>query len=540
MHESTHTVTRKHFWWQTGVVYQVYPRSFQDSNGDGVGDLPGILRRLDYLQWLGVDAIWVSPVYPSPMDDFGYDISDYTGIHPLFGNMQDFDRLLAETHRRGLKLILDLVPNHTSDQHPWFLASRSSRDNPKRDWYLWRDPQPDGTPPNNWLSEFGGPAWAWDEPTGQYYYHAYLKQQPDLNWRNPEVQEAMFGVMRFWLDKGVDGFRVDVMWHMIKDDQFRNNPVNPGYTPTMSPYQQLIPAYSADQPEVHQVVAGMRRVVDAYPERVLIGEIYLPVHQLVAYYGTGGSGAHLPFNFELISLPWDARRIAAAIDGYEGALPPGGWPNWVLGNHDRSRIASRVGRDQARVAALLLLTLRGTPTMYYGDELGMQDVPIAQEQVQDPWEKNVPGLGFGRDPVRTPMPWDGSTHGGFSAVAPWLPLSPDYGQINVAAQREDPSSMLSLYKSLLALRRSEPALHAGSYVPVHAAGNLLAYIRQSGERRLLVVLNLGPAPALFEAPGVNITGEIVAATHPDRGGRRVGETIALNGNEGVVVRLASS
>ncbi len=540
MHASTNNGSRKLFWWQTGVVYQVYPRSFQDSNGDGVGDLPGILGRLDYLQWLGVDAIWISPVYPSPMDDFGYDISDYTGIHPLFGNMQDFDRLLAETHRRGLKLILDLVPNHTSDQHPWFRASRSSRDNPRRDWYLWRDPGPDGGAPNNWLSEFGGSAWAWDEQTGQYYYHAYLTQQPDLNWRNPEVQEAIFGVMRFWLDKGVDGFRVDVMWHMVKDDQFRNNPINPDYTPTMSPYQQVIPAYSADQPEVHQVVAGMRRVLDAYPERVMIGEIYLPVHRLVAYYGTGGSGAHLPFNFELISLPWDARQVGRAIDQYEGALPPEGWPNWVLGNHDRTRIATRVGREQARVAALLLLTLRGTPTMYYGDELGMQDVRIPAELVQDPWEKNVPGLGFGRDPVRTPMPWDGRTHGGFSTGTPWLPLSPDYGQTNVAAQQEDPASMLSLYKSLLALRRREPALHAGSYTPVHAQGNLLAYIRQSGESRLLVVLNLGHTPALFEAPGVNAAGAVVAATHPDRDGTRVAATIALNANEGVVVRLDPS
>jgi alpha-glucosidase len=284
----------------------------------------------------------------------------------------------------------------------------------------------------------------------------------------------------------------------------------------------------------------MRRVLDAYPERVMIGEIYLPVHRLVAYYGTGGSGAHLPFNFELISLPWDARQMGRAIDQYEGALPPEGWPNWVLGNHDRTRIASRVGREQARVAALLLLTLRGTPTMYYGDELGMQDVLIPAEQVQDPWEKNVPGLGFGRDPVRTPMQWDGSTHGGFSTVTPWLPLSPDYGQTNAAAQKEDPASMLSLYRSLLAFRRREPALHAGSYTPVHAEGNLLAYLRQSGESRLLVVLNLGHTRALFEAPGVNTAGEVMAATHPDRVGTRVGETIALNGDEGVVVRLAPS
>jgi alpha-glucosidase len=277
-------------WWQKGVVYQVYPRSFQDSNGDGVGDLNGIKQRLDYLKWLGIDAIWISPIYPSPMADYGYDISDYTAIHQLFGTIEDFDSLLIEVHHRGMKLVLDLVPNHTSDQHPCFLESRSSKDNSKRDWYIWKDAKEDGHFPNNWLSVFGGSAWEWDDQTKQYYYHAFLKEQPDLNWRNPEVQEAMLNVMRYWLDKGVDGFRIDVMWHMIKDEQFRDNPVNPDYDPLTADYEQLLPVYSTDQPEVHDIVQKMRNLLDQYNERMMIGEIYLPIHKLVTYYGTNSNG----------------------------------------------------------------------------------------------------------------------------------------------------------------------------------------------------------------------------------------------------------
>jgi alpha-glucosidase len=365
-----------HPWWARGVVYQIYPRSFQDSNGDGIGDLAGIIERLDYLVWLGVDAIWLSPIYPSPMADFGYDVADYCDIDPMFGTLADFDRLIAATHDRGLKLILDLVPNHTSDQHPWFRESRASRNNPKRDWYLWRDPAPDGGPPNNWLSHFGGSGWEFDAATGQYYYHAFLKEQPDLNWRNPAVVAAMQDAMRFWLERGIDGFRVDVIWQVVKDDQFRDNPPNPDFVEGQYHYSRLRPIYTADRPEVHEVVAGMRRVIDAYADRVLIGEIYLPIERLVAYYGENLRGAHLPFNFQLIHAAWNARGIDRLIREYEALLPQGGWPNWVLGNHDNRGIATRVGVAQARVAALLLLTLRGTPTMYYGDELGMQDVPI--------------------------------------------------------------------------------------------------------------------------------------------------------------------
>ncbi len=526
-----------YLWWQEGLIYQVYPRSFMDGNGDGVGDLQGILSRLDYLQWLGVDAVWVSPIYPSPMADFGYDISDYTGVHPLFGTIQDFDRLLEEIHRRGMKLILDFVPNHTSDQHPWFLESRSSRDNPKRDWYLWHDPAPNGNPPNNWLSVFGGSGWEWDSTTGQYYYHAFLKEQPDLNWRNPEVQQAMLDAMRYWLDRGVDGFRVDVMWHMIKDAQWRNNPPNPDYRPHLATYEQLLPVYSTDQPEVHQIVAMMRQVLDEYNERMMIGEIYLPINKLVTYYGTNNNGAHLPFNFQLIALPWNARQIALAVDQYEGALPMGGWPNWVLGNHDQPRIASRVGKAQARVAAVLLLTLRGTPTVYYGDEIGMRDVPIAPEFVQDPQGINMPDLNLSRDPERTPMQWDDSPNAGFSTAGPWLPVADNYRRENVKVQRENPNSMLLLYRRLIALRRTEPAFRIGDYIPVPAEVNVMAYMRECGVSRFLVVLNLGHGTCFFMPSNLEIEGTIVLDTIPEREGIAVKRRVSLNGDEAMVVKL---
>ena len=358
-------------WWKHGVVYQIYPRSFQDTNGDGVGDLKGIIERLDYLAWLGVDAIWISPIYPSPMADFGYDVSDYCNIDPLFGSLEDFDRLVAAAHARKIKVILDFVPNHTSERHPWFLESRASRVNPKRDWYIWRDGKPDGSPPNNWLSQFGGPAWAREARTGQYYLHSFLPEQPDLNWRNPEVRTAMYDVLRFWLDRGVDGFRVDVIWLLIKDAALRDNPPNPNYRPTEAGIHRFLQVYSADQPETHEVIAEMRSVLDRYDERVLIGEIYLPIERLVTYYGQDLRGAQLPFNFQLLHTAWTAAAVGKLVTDYEVALPPGGWPNWVLGNHDQPRIAARVGEAQARIAAMLLLTLRGTPTMYYGDELGI-------------------------------------------------------------------------------------------------------------------------------------------------------------------------
>jgi alpha-glucosidase len=523
------------FWWQSGIFYQVYPRSFQDSNADGVGDVTGMIVRLPYLVALGVDAVWLSPIFPSPMADFGYDIADYTGIDPLFGTMEDFDTLVNAVHSNGLKIILDLVPNHTSEQHPWFVESRSSRDNPKRDWYIWRDPGPDGGPPNNWLSEFGGSAWEHDAATGQYYYHAFLAQQPDLNWRNPAVREAIYEVMRFWLRRGVDGFRVDVIWHLIKDAEFRDNPPNPYYREGRPPHEKILTRYSTDQPEVHEVVAEMRRVTEEFDSRVLIGEIYLPLDRLVAYYGNDLSGAQMPFNFALISTLWSARSIEKIIADYEGALPPGAWPNWVLGNHDRPRVASRAGKEQARVAAMLLLTLRGTPTLYYGDEIGMHQVAIAPDQVRDPFEKNVPGIGVGRDGCRTPMQWDATANAGFSTSAPWLPVANDFARENVVNLDADAQSILSLYKALIKLRRATPALLTGSYMPIAAQGDLLLYRRQSEGETVVIALNLGAEPVSVTSSSIGFGGEILLSTFLDRQHESIEGALDLRGNEGVIV-----
>ena len=539
--------SEQHEWWQKGIIYQVYPRSFADSNGDGVGDLPGVISRLDYLQWLGVDAVWLSPIYPSPMLDFGYDISDYCGVHPLFGTLSDFDALVDDAHRRGMKVILDFVPNHTSSEHAWFKESRSSRTNPKRNWYIWRDPKAGGGPPNNWLSNFGGPAWHFDPATGQYYYHAFLKEQPDLNWRNPEVRRAMHDVLRFWMGRGVDGFRVDVIWHIAKDGEFRDNPRNPQFKPGQNPHHEVISTYEADRPEVHDMIAEMRAVLDEYPERMMVGEVYLPVERMVAYYGDGGRGAHMPFNFQLVTMKWDARTIREAVHHYEQSLPSYGWPNWVLGNHDNSRIASRIGAAQARVASMMLLTLRGTPTMYYGDEVGMHDVPIPRERVQDPFEKNVPGMGLGRDPERTPMQWDAGPNAGFAAPAarPWLPVAEDFAKVNVRAQREDPKSMLSLTRRLIALRRAEPALSVGAYEPIDAPDDVIAYTRRDPEtdRRFLVVLNLCNEPRTFLPTGGGerrirrVDGPILLSTHLDREGDAAAGDVTLRADEGVIIRL---
>ena len=528
-----------YFWWQRGIIYQVYPRSFMDSNGDGVGDLRGLISRLDYLRGLGVDAVWLSPIFPSPMKDFGYDVSDYTGIHPLFGTLEDFDLLIREAHAHKIKLVLDFVPNHTSDQHPWFIESRSSRDNLKRDWYIWRDPAPSGGPPNNWLSNFGGSAWEYDPKTEQYYYHAFLREQPDLNWRNSQVIEAMLNVLRFWLERGVDGFRVDVLWHLIKDEQFRDNPVNPDWREGTDPYQRLLELHTTDQAEVHAVVTRMRRLVDQYQDRVLIGEIYLPVERLVQYYGVNLSGVHVPFNFQLLLAQWHARDIARIISQYEAALPKGGWPNWVLGNHDRPRIVSRVGSKQARVAAMLLLTLRGTPTLYYGDEIGMHDVEIPPEKVQDPFEKNVPGRGLGRDPQRTPMQWSAAKNAGFTAGKPWLPIAEDDAQINVEAERDDPFSILSLYMQLINVRRGEPALEVGELERIDTAGDLLTYIRRDGESAFLVALNFGSEPQVIDISDKAGEGRITLSTGLDRAGESVRGILHIHPDEGLLLRVTT-
>jgi alpha-glucosidase len=470
------------------------------------------------------------------MADFGYDVSDYCDVDPRFGSLADLDRLLAAAHERGLRVLLDLVANHTSSEHPWFVASRSSRASPKRGWYVWRDPAPGGGPPNNWISDFGGSAWTWDEPTGQYYLHAFLQEQPDLDWRNPEVEAAMLDVLRFWFARGIDGFRIDVLWHLVKAAGLPDNPPNPAYRAGMGEMHRVLQTHSTDQPEVHAIAAAMRRVADAFGERVLIGEIYLPLERLMAYYGTNGDGVQLPFNFTLLEAPWSARELASRIAAYEAALPPGAWPSWVLGNHDRPRVATRLGEAQARVAAMLLLTLRGTPTLYYGDELGLVDGAIPAGCVRDPRELREPGLGLGRDPVRTPMPWDASHAAGFTAGTPWLPLMADWATRNVAREDADPASMLALHRRLLALRRAHPALASGAFALLETgdASDVLAYERSEGDDRVLVALNLGSTPATLTLPAWahharSLLSTLATSLSP------AGARLALGPDEGIVL-----
>ncbi len=526
-------------WWRHGVIYQIYPRSFQDSDGDGIGDLQGVRHRLDHLAELGVDALWLSPIYPSPMADFGYDVADYCDVDPNFGGLADFDALVADCHERGLRLIVDFVPNHTSDRHPWFLESRAGRDRRRRDWYLWRDPAADGGPPNNWLSSFGGPAWTLDPASGQYYCHSFLAQQPDLNWRHPDVRAAMLEAMRFWLRRGVDGFRLDVIYHLVKDELFRDNPPNPAFVPGTDPAHRLLPVHTADRPEVQEILAEMRRLVDAFGDadsaRMLVAETYLPIERLAAYYGRAGSpGAHLPFNFHLIGAPWQAEAIDRLVRRYEQALPEGAAPNWVLGNHDRSRIASRVGLAGARLAAMLLLTLRGTPTLYYGDELGLADVAIPADEVQDPFEKNLPGLGLGRDPVRTPMPWSDLPQGGFTTGRPWLRLNEDWPARNVAAQAAEDASMLQLYRRLLALRRTHPALNSGAWQALGTSGDLLAFARVRDAETVWIVLNFGADRAEVPAGLIPPQARVWLSTALDREGELAGRPV-LRPQEGLIL-----
>jgi alpha-glucosidase len=540
-------MTNKYLWWQTGVVYQIYPRSFMDASGDGIGDLPGVTQRLDYLSnTLGVGAIWFSPIYPSPMYDFGYDVADYCDINPTFGTMADFDVLLAEMHKRGMKMILDLVPNHTSSEHKWFLESRSSRDNPKRDWYIWRDPAPDGGVPNNWLSYFGGPAWEFNEKTGQYYLHLFVKQQPDLNYRNPEVVEALLNTMRFWLDKGVDGFRVDVIGLMMKDPDFRDEPLNPDWD-GVYPQARLSHIYTENLPEVHGLIQKMREMLDSYNERMMVGETYVPNELLTKYYGTPEKREiHLPFNFQLILAKWNAAGVRKMVDDYEAVLPKDAWPNWVMGNHDQHRLATRVGADQARVANMLLLTLRGTPTCYYGDELGMQNVPIPAHKIQDPPAVNQPEIAHvvGRDPERTPMQWDDSVNAGFADTTVddlWLPLAPDYKEKNVARELEDPRSFLNYYRKLVAMRKASPALVIGDYrsietSPAEMKETCFVYERQADGQRMIVALNFSGQEQKLSLPGMGM-GRVVLSTMMDRNDEVNLSSFTLRANEGCIIAL---
>ena len=510
-------------WWEAAVVYQVYPRSFQDSDGDGVGDLPGIIARLDHLEWLGIDAVWLSPVFRSPMHDYGYDVADHRDIDPLFGTLADADRLIADAHGRGIRVILDFVPNHTSSAHPWFVDARSSRTSHHRDWYVWRDPAPGGGPPNDLRSAFGGPAWTLDEATGQYWYHSFLPEQPELDWRNADVRREMRDVLRFWFARGVDGVRIDVAWMIAKDDApWTAAPVAPG---PLSPAGDAANALDhGDGPDVDARLLELRRVADEFADRVLIGEVYMPPERLARYYGPDGRGLHLPFNFALVTGPWNATAIRGAIAAYEEALPPGGWPSWVLGNHDQSRIATRVGPAQARVAAMLLLTLRGTPTIYYGDELGLPDVNVAPDRIVDV---------DGRDPQRSPMPWTANgLHAGFSDADPWLPMVPDPGTWSVEAQRDDDGTMLALHRDLLVLRRRSRALQVGAWRPVEAPDGIVAYDRVGDGETIRVVLNLTGDPI-----DINVVGRwrIALSTTPADGSGAIEVRVTLAGDQGLVL-----
>jgi alpha-glucosidase len=474
------------------------------------------------------------------MADFGYDVSNYIDVHPVFGSLQDMDRLLAVARARDLRVILDFVPNHSSDHHPWFLESRSSRESVKRDWYIWRDPAPGGGPPTNWISRFDGEsAWTWDEHTQQYYLHSFLPEQPDLNWRNPEVRAAMLDVMRFWFDRGVDGFRVDVSYRVMKDPTFRDNPLNPEWTDVMDPHKRLLEVHTKNTPDIHHFNRWLREVADEYKDRVLIGEMNLPFDQLVRHYGAGDE-FHLPFNFSLIFAEWDPDAVRALADKYEALLPPDAWPNWVLGNHDQHRIASRIGAAQARVAMMLLLTLRGTPTIYYGDEIGMHDVPIPPDRVQDPWEKNVPDRGFGRDPERTPMQWNAGANAGFcpAGVEPWLPIAADHDMVNVKRQKEQETSMLSLTRALIELRRRESALRLGGYRSLPAADGVFAFERYGpeGDSDFVVALNFSGSDVAWGLPPQWQRLERVLSTYCDTTSSLHKGRLHLRPDEGIILR----
>ena len=533
--DATHPAQR---WWESAVIYQIYPRSYQDTNGDGVGDLKGIQQRIPYLKDLGVDAIWISPCYRSPMVDFGYDIADYCDIDPLFGTMADFDALLADAHAAGLRVIMDYVPNHTSDQHAWFLESRSSHENPKRDWYMWEDPKPDGSPPNNLTGFFEGSIWEYDEATAQYYLHMFLKEQPDLNWRNPEVVAAMHNVLRFWLDKGVDGFRLDAITVLVKEETLSDIPEESVGVTGADLLAHLTEIHN--HPGLHPVLKGFRSVLNEYSgDRMMIGENYTATfEELIGFYGDQLDEIHLPMNLQTLLLPWDAHTMRASLEEYYAVLPAGAIPSLVFGNHDRSRLASRFGAENHRSAHTLLLTLWGVPTLYYGDELGMVDAAILPEQRQDPFVGEAENVGVGRDPERTPMQWDATESAGFcpSDVMPWLPVNTTFTS-NVADQENDPASSLAYNQRLLALRHESAALTVGTlrFIDVDA-DNLLVYLRESDGERLAVVVNFGADTHTVNLDGLGDHAEVRLSSYMDN--PTVSEnSITVRPHESIILRV---
>ncbi|KRT64117.1 MAG: alpha-glucosidase, alpha-glucosidase [Chloroflexi bacterium CSP1-4] len=541
----------RHDWWRRGVVYQVYPRSFADSDGDGVGDLAGIVAHLDHLNdgtpgSLGVDALWLSPIYPSPGFDVGYDVADYVSVDPVFGSLGGFDRIVTEAHRRGIAVVLDLVMNHTSHLHAWFLGSRTDRHGPYADWYIWRDPvgrtrRGRPRPPNNWVSFFGGPAWTWEPARGQFYLHTFLPQQPDLNWRHPAVRAAMLDVVRFWLARGVDGFRLDVFNAFFKDAALRSNPRRfPGGWRAWDRQRHV---YDKDQPEMADLLAEFRALVDGAPGRMSVGELFAGDPREAAGYA---APRHLIFDFRLIGQPWRADRLARAIDEREAAFGPDRWPTVVLSNHDQPRPSTRLARGAdrdhvAKAAAMLLLTLRGTPFLYYGDEIGLGDIHVPRREIVDPPARRywpLP-LWWNRDQCRAPMPWSAAPNGGFTTGRPWLRMAPDAPTRNVAAQAADADSVLSFHRRLLWLRGASAALQTGTFRWLVAGERgVLAYFREAPEERVLMALTTEDRAATVDLGGVQGRPRLLLSSAGSSEERVIAEgRVNLRAREAVLLRL---
>ncbi|MDD5068616.1 MAG: alpha-amylase family glycosyl hydrolase [Candidatus Pacebacteria bacterium] len=485
-------------WYENAVIYQIYPWSFQDSNGDGIGDLEGIISKLDYFRGsphsLGVDALWISPVYPSPMKDFGYDVTDYCNIDPRFGTLGIFDKLIVEAHKRGLKIIMDLVVNHTSREHPWFQEARMSKTNPKRDWYVWKDPLPGGLPPNNWLAVSGGPAWTPDPSTGQCYLHHFLPHQPDLNWRNEEVRREFKKIIDFWLKRGVDGFRVDAVAHTIEDERFRDDPVNKHFASGVDiPYDAFLHLYDENQPEVAGVINYICECSKKFKDIFVVTESYLNLAKLMKIYDGCPYHNHAPFNFnffEIFKEPWSAESYRSFINAFDKLVGPNRIPTYVLGNHDHKRILTRFGEHRTRLLALMLLTLRGTAFVYYGEEIGMRDVAIPKHKMKDGFATLIENPSIIRDPERTPMQWSDDLYAGFSEAEPWLPVSDDYAKVNVKTERANPESMFYLYKMLLYYRNASECLRYGAYMPLDTkSADIFFYKRYTKKEEWFVMLN---------------------------------------------------
>ena len=532
-------------WWQTSVIYQCYPLSFQDTDGDGIGDLRGIEQRANHFSDIGVGTVWLNPIFKSPQKDNGYDISDYQEIDPLFGTMDDFQSLLEQLHSTNIHLLMDFVPNHTSDEHPWFAESRSSKSSSKRYWYVWADPNEFGGPPSNWISVFGGSAWTFDKETGQYYLHQFSEFQPDLNYRNPEVRAAMVDVLKFWLDLGVDGFRMDAVIFLLEDPHFTNETQDPTYsgpscaTNISDPqcYGSLNHTKTTNYPGVHEIFHEWRQIIDSYDDRFMVGEAYAPLKTVMEYYGSPSSPEFdFPFNFFLLgNKNWTGVNVSGIVSDWLDNMPEGAWPNWVLGNHDNPRIASKVGLYLARALNVLLLTLPGTPTTYYGEEIFMTDVHIPPNKIHDKYQ--------GRDKERTPMQWNADTNAGFTTGDPWLPVAANYTIYNVEVESANRSSMLSLYKDLITLRSSSLALKNLGYSLVLNTTDVYAYHRhhQSSDDEFLIVINfsrnsttvnLSTASDSFRAPKYELS-----TVHHDNKGKTVDlSSITLDGGEALIIR----